>query len=162
MAAGAPGGDAIYTAVLTVHSLLRWAALVFALAAMVPPWVGWLRGAGEERNRLTGTLLVATLDAQLLAGVLLYFALSPVTRAALAHASQIRRDPASSYWALAHPLLGVAGIALAHFGQALSKRAPDARSADRRAAVFFGAAALALAAATPWPFLAVGRALWPY
>jgi hypothetical protein len=152
----------MYPAVLTVHSLLRWALLVFALAALVPPWVDWLRGTSQARSRLTGTLLVATLDVQLLAGLLLFFALSPVTRDALAHWSQIARDPAWTYWALAHPLLGITAIVLAHVGQALAKRAPDARSADRRAALFFGAAALAIAAATPWPFLAVGRPLWPY
>ncbi len=64
--------------------------------------------------------------------------------------------------AFAHPILGLTAIVLAHLGQALSKRAPDARSADRRAALLFGAAALAIVSATPWPFLAVGRPLWPY
>jgi hypothetical protein len=99
---------------------------------------------------------------QLLAGLLLYFVLSPLTQGAFGHSTSLAGVRTSGYWPLAHPLLGAAGIALAHLGQALSKRAPDARSGNRRAALFFGAATLAIAAATPWPFLPMGRPLWPY
>ncbi len=153
----------MHLAILTIHSLLRWAALVFALAAVVPPWMGWLRGSPHTQgSRHIGRLLVIVLDAQLLAGLVLYFALSPITHGALAQVARMGRGPAGGYWTFTHPRLGLAGIVLAHVGQALSKRAPDARLADRREAVFFTAAALAIAAATPWPFLPQARPLWPY
>jgi hypothetical protein len=151
----------VYLAVLHLHSLLRWAVLVLALVALASSAAGWAGNGSPRRGPRAVAWLVAALDLQLLAGLTLYFWLSPLARDGFARSSPIVQDPSASYWTLIHPLLALSAIALAHAGKVLSRHAADARSADRRATIFLGGTLLALLAATPWPFLAVGRGLWP-
>jgi hypothetical protein len=153
----------MYGFVLALHSLLRWAVLGFAAVAVAGAWSGRFAGrafgAGARRR---GALFVAALDAQFIAGILLYAWLSPHLRPALAAPAQAMRDPALRYWLVEHPSLAILGIALAHAGQALSKRAPSDEQRWRRASVLFTAALLSLLAAVPWPGLSQGRPLWPF
>jgi hypothetical protein len=151
----------MYALSLMLHSLLRWAVLALAAAAVVSAWSGWLsqRPFGPGARRI-GTLFVAALDLQLLMGLVLYGLLSPISRAALGAPGAAMRDRQSRYWLVEHPGVAVLAVVLAHLGQALSKRAQSDGQRWRRAAFFFAAAAALLAATVPWPWLAVGRPLW--
>jgi hypothetical protein len=74
----------MYLAVLTIHNVLRWFVILFGLMAAIGGFVGWLgkRPWGRGDNR-AGMLFTMVLDLQFLAGAVLYFVLSPITRGAL-------------------------------------------------------------------------------
>ena len=138
--------------VLTLHSLLRWAVLAAAAWATFSA----VRGAGRvwtRRARIPGVVLSAIADTQLLLGLALWIGLSPYA---------VTRGVSSTYWSLVHPLLGIAVVALVHVGSVRVKRGLDDGARWRAAARFYGAALLLAAAATPWPFLSIGRALLPF
>jgi len=153
----------MYTVVLALHSLVRWAVLASALFAAAVSWRGWLGGGPVTRRaRLGGVALVASADTQVLLGLLLYFFLSPFTPARLADPVRALSEPGFRYWGISHPLTGLLVAAAAHAGSVLSRRAPDDASRHRRAAIAYGLALLLAAAAVPWPFGHYGRPLWPF
>jgi len=152
----------MYSAVLALHSLLRWVVLLAALAATATALRGWLGGRPFTKGaRLSGVALVASIDLQVLLGLLLYFALSPFVRAALAHPAAAMAEPGLRYWFVEHPVPALLAAVLAHLGSVLGRRAPDDAARLRRTALAYGAALLLAAVAVPWPFVRFGRPLWP-
>ena len=132
----------MYPATLLLHSWLRWVVIVLGLVAIV-------RAAGGGRGR-SALLFTIALDVQFLAGVLLYAALSPMTRSAMENMGAAMHTPALRFWAVEHPLAMLLAVVLAHVG----------RSRPRRAAIFFTIAVLLLLAGMPWPGLPYGRPLF--
>jgi len=153
----------MYTVVLALHSTIRWIVLVAALYATATALGGWLGRLSLARPLgVSGAVLVAAADLQVLLGLALYLFLSPFSRAALSHPGAAMAEPGLRYWFLEHPLPALAAVALAHVGRVLSRRAPDDATRMRRAALAYGASLLLFAAAVPWPPLPFGRPLWPF
>ena len=151
----------MYTAVLTTHSWVRWAVLLLGVVVVVRALAGarakrpW-NAADDRASRLFGIVL----DLQFLLGLLLYFALSPITRAAMQDFGEAMRISAMRYWAVEHVLGMVVGLAFAHAGQARVRKTADRVVKHRVAAVFFILALLAIAASIPWPGTPNARPLW--
>jgi uncharacterized integral membrane protein len=140
----------IYTITLIVHSWLRWAVLGAGIAAAV---------RGSDRNDTAGKWFTILLDIQVLIGLLLYFALSPITAAALEDFGGTMKIPQMRFFAVEHVFGMVIGTALAHIGRArLRKAAPHKRS--RTALIFYGLAILIVLASIPWPGMPAGRPLF--
>jgi hypothetical protein len=141
-----------YNIVLTAHSWMRWVVVLLAVVAIARALAGarakrpW--SAADDR---AGRLFVIALDVQLLLGLTLYFALSPITRAALQDFGEAMRVSAMRYWAVEHVLGMVVGLAFAHAGQARVRKTADLVAKHRVAAVFFILAFVAIAASIPWP-----------
>jgi heme A synthase len=144
----------MYNALLLVHSVLRWAVIASGLVAAATAWrevSGWR----SVRSALVFTILI---DIQVLAGLLLYFVLSPTTRAALHNFGAAMSSDVLRFWAVEHPFGMIVGLALAHVARAKLRRASDVRQ-RRRAAVYVGVAVAVIILTTPWPFLPYGRPL---
>jgi len=73
----------MYTFVLSLHSWLRWVALVAGIAATFTTLADRAPSAGPRRADLWGLALMVALDVQMLLGLLLYFVLSPFTAEAM-------------------------------------------------------------------------------
>ena len=142
----------MYPTLLLLHSWLRWAAILLGLIATIRaiagalskrPWV-----AMDDRiSKLFGR----TLDLQMLLGLVLYFFLSPITKAAMSDFGGAMGVSAMRFWAVEHWLGMVIAIALVHVGIARAKRAPDGPGKHRTLAIFFTLAMLAILASIPWP-----------
>jgi hypothetical protein len=150
----------MYPTVLLLHSWLRWAVILLGLAAAIRALTGAARGrpwvAADDR---TSRLFVHALDLQLLLGLVLYFLLSPITKAALSDFGGAMKVSAMRFWALEHWLGMVIGITLAHIGIARARRISDGRRRHRVLAVFFVLALIAILASVPWPGTPNGRPL---
>lgn len=142
----------MYPTVLVVHSWVRWLVIVFGVWAVIDA------GRGRSRGRASLVFTIG-LDVQLLLGVLLYVALSPITHAALADMAGAMRNPVWRFWAVEHPALMILAVVFGHVGRMAGRR-PQAAGVSRAALVWFALALLAIAAATPWPFLGHGRPLF--
>ena len=145
--------DTMYVSILTVHSILRWLVVLFGVWAVVAaaraagrsPWT-----AGDMR---AGLLFVLAIDIQLLLGLTLYLAVSPVTRAAVADMAATMSSSPMRFWAVEHPAAMILAVVFAHVGRTLG-RSP---SPGRRVLIWYGLALLAILAATPWPFMPQAR-----
>jgi hypothetical protein len=142
----------MYALMLVVHSLLRWVVLAAGLVAFGRALAG-MRGrrawtVGDDR---AGQLFVGTLDLQLLIGLLLYFVLSPITRAAFQDFGAAMGSSMLRFWAVEHVFGMVVAVALAHVGRVRVRKTTDPVRRHKLAAIFFGLALVAIVATIPWP-----------
>jgi hypothetical protein len=150
----------MYTALLVLHSWLRWAVVIAGLAVLAGSATGVTRrrpwqGGDDLRIRVFTT----SLDVQFLIGIVLYGLLSPVTRSGFADMGAAMRDPILRFYTVEHIFGMVAAIALAHIGRARLRRAAEA-DRHRKALVFFGMAIVVILLSIPWPGTPGGRVLF--
>jgi hypothetical protein len=151
----------VYSATILIHSLLRWIVLLFGAAA-VGQAVGGLGGRGwSDRDERVARLFVIGYDVQVLVGLILYVAVSPITTGAFSDMGAAMRNTVTRFWAVEHLFGMIVALALAHIGRARIRRAADAARKHRAALVFFGLALLITVVSTPWPFSRVPRPYWP-
>jgi hypothetical protein len=149
----------MYSTTLLIHSWLRWAVLITGLIAVLRaltrsnrPWTPSDENAAK--------LFTITLDIQMLAGLLLYFVLSPLTRAAFSDFGGAMSVSGLRFWAVEHTLGMVVAIALAHIGLKRVRKAPNDPKRHRTAAIFFGLALVAILISIPWPGMPNARPLF--
>jgi hypothetical protein len=151
----------MYTALLTVHSYLRWLVLIVAVVAIARAIAGvssrrpW--NAGDEG---AAKWLVITLDIQLLIGLILYVFLSPFTMPAWRDIGAAMRDGATRLIVIEHPFGMLIALALAHIGKVRLRKTADLTRRHKIALVFFGLALVLMVASIPWPGRPGGRALF--
>jgi hypothetical protein len=142
----------MYGLVLIIHSWLRWAVLAAGIAAVA---------RGGTRDSSTGRWFTILLDVQFLIGLLLYFVLSPFTKAALNDFGGAMGNSQLRFFAVEHVFGMLIAITLAHIGAAKIKKAPAERR-GRMAMTFYGLALLAILASIPWPGMPAGRPLFRF
>jgi hypothetical protein len=151
----------MYTAVLVLHSLLRWVVLALGVLALVRAFGGWFgRRPWTAADKKVGLFFMISVDVQVLLGLLLYFVLSPITRAAFAQFGAAMKVKELRFWAVEHIMLMVLAVVAVHVARVLSKRATDDTARHRRVAIGFAVAMLLMLAAIPWPWMAVARPLF--
>lgn len=148
----------MYTTVLTLHSWLRWIALVTVVGTTLAALRGKTEGADSLADRW-GLFAMMALDLQLLLGVLLYLVVSPNMKPILDNFGAAMKDPALRFWAVEHTSTMFAAIALAHVGRVLARKATSSASKRTKLLVCFGLATLLMLAGMPWPGRPGGRPL---
>ena len=153
----------MYSAALTIHSLLRWIVLLAGLLAVARACAGWTSGRpwAAADNR-AGIWFTAALDLQLLAGLLLYLALSPLTQMALENVAATMQSPSLRFWSVEHPFGMVIALVLAHVGRVRIRRASTDASRHKIAAILFAIAMVAILLSSPWPGTPNARPLFPW
>jgi hypothetical protein len=151
----------MYTAVLALHSWLRWVVLLLGVLAVVRGIAGASGRRGwTPADERVGLFFTIALDVQLLIGLLLYFVFSPITRAALGDFGAAMGSSGLRFWAVEHVFGMLVGLILAHRGRSRSRKLTDPVARHRVAAIFFALALVAIAASIPWPGMPNGRPLW--
>jgi hypothetical protein len=145
----------MYSIVLFIHSWIRWIALVAGVGTTLAAIRR--RDATAERWAL---VTMATLDLQMLLGLLLYLAISPNMWEILAHFGDAMRDSTARFWAVEHITLMMGAVVAAHVGRVLARtaRTPDAKRS--RLLVAFGLATVLMILGMPWPGRPGGRPLF--
>ena len=103
----------LYSTLLTLHSWLRWLVILAGL------WAVFSAAAARSSRRTDrpGGLFTVGLDVQLVLGVLLYVAFSPITRAALTDMGAAMRDGTLRFWTAEHPALMILAVVFGHLGR---------------------------------------------
>lgn len=147
----------MYSLILFVHSLLRWFVIPAGVAVLCATAAGWRSRAewGDHHDRLQ-RLWIAILDTQLMLGLVLYFALSPLRGAFWASLPEGMHNRVLRFWGMEHPVAMVAAILLLHL---FNVRARGLEAAARHRFVFFTTLLCfaVILASIPWPFLKHGR-----
>jgi len=153
----------MYLLTLALHSLLRWAVIAAGLMA-VGRAVGGMRRRRDwtAADTSAGRWFVVALDVQLLLGLALYLALSPMTRIAFADMGAAMANSALRFWAVEHLLGMLVAVALAHVGRVRLRRTAEGSRRHRIAAIFFGLALLAILITIPWPGMPAARPLFRF
>jgi hypothetical protein len=151
----------MYSTILVVHSWLRWFTLAMATGATLNARRPVPEGATRLPGRWWDTFLMLGVDLQMLAGLILYFGLSPITQTAMANAAAAFRVPTLRYWSIEHAGAMFGALVLVRIGRVLALHAPDLSSGRRRRLICFAIALAVMLAAVPWPWLRrVGRPMF--
>ena len=133
----------LYSFLLPLHSLVRWAVVIIAVAAVGRAFYAWL--AKKEwtalDNRL-GMLFPMLLDVQVLFGLILYFFASPLTETFFQNMPAAMQNPEIRFYGIEHIFYMVLALGIAHAGRMFSRRAKEPAARHRAAALFFGLAVL--------------------
>lgn len=138
----------MYFSFVLLHSWMRWVVIVAAVLV-------FLRGARGINT--TTRLFVITLDIQMLLGLILYFALSPSTRAAFQDMGAAMSNPALRYWSVEHLVGMILAVAAAHIGRTRMRRAADDNARYKVGAMFVAIALVLILISIPWPGMPAGR-----
>jgi hypothetical protein len=151
----------MYTALLFLHSWLRWLVILAGVAALGSAAAGVSkRRAWLPADNARLGLFTHSLDLQLLIGLILYIFLSPVTRSGFENMQLTMRDPILRFFVVEHLAGMLVAIALAHVGRARVRKAVDAAARHRAVLIFIGLSMVALLLSIPWPGMPGGRELF--
>jgi hypothetical protein len=149
----------MFPIVLTIHSILRWLVILFAILALYRMYSGWIgRKSWTKSDDRAGLLFTIVFDVQVLVGIILYFFLSPTTTGFLS-GTITSRSPSVLFFGLEHVLTMVIALGVAHMGRSIARKAPTGEEKFRRASLFFTFAVVLILLAIPWPFSPVSRPL---
>ena len=138
----------MYFSFLLLHSWMRWVVIIAAVLV-------FLRGA--RGINMTTRVFVTALDIQMLLGLILYFALSPSTRAAFQNMGAAMSNPTLRYWSVEHLAGMILAVAAAHIGRTRMRRAADNDARYKIGAMFVGIALVLILISIPWPGMPAGR-----
>lgn len=148
---------------LTIHSLVRWVALILLILATVQAWRGWQsKATWTEDSKRLGLFTMITMDIQLLVGFIVFVG-SDLIKSATSNMGEAMRNPVLRFFTVEHTAMMVVAIALVHVGFARAKRGADDAQRFKAIAIFFTLALVVVVAAIPWPFrAALGRGWLPF
>jgi hypothetical protein len=149
----------MYTAVLTIHSWLRWIAIISGMGATLAVLRNRTQADDSVADRW-GLIMMMVLDTQMLLGLILYLVLSPFTAQAMQDFGAAMRTPQLRFWAVEHATTMMLAVILAHVGRVLARKAPTPSAKRMRLLVCFGLSTLLMIVGTPWPGMTNGRPLF--
>jgi hypothetical protein len=152
----------MYELVLTLHSWIRWVAILAGIVATLTVLTSTPRSASADRSDTWGLILVTALDLQMLLGLLLYLALSPTMTAIFEDFGGAMRDPVARFWAVEHITLMIVAVVLGHLGRVLGRKAATPAARRTRQIICFGLSTLLMILGTPWPGMRAGRDLFRF
>ncbi len=148
---------------LMIHSVLRWAVLLFGLWTLINALSGFFTkraySAGDNRTSL---FFMISCDIQLLLGLFLYF--NGVWFDTLkTYTKDVMANGALRFFALEHGLMMIIAWILVHIGRSTVKRSGNDVQKHKKSLIWFGIALVIILAMIPWPFRAAGiaRELFP-
>lgn len=147
----------MYTGLLHLHNLLRYAVVILLIIAVVKAFNGWFgkKPYTATDNKISLYLLISA-HLQLLIGLGLYF-ISPIVEMGLSDMGSAMKNPIARFWTVEHGLSMLIGIGIITLGRIMSKKAASDNIKHRRAAVYFALAMVLIFSAIPWPFSEIPR-----
>ena len=139
----------MYSGVLLLHSWIRWFALISVVGVTLAAVRGQVEGDRSVADRW-GSMAMMALDLQMLLGLTLYLALSPITTGALQNFSGAMQNAAVRFWVMEHSASMFVAVILAHVGRVLARKASTAGSKRTRLLICFGLAMALILIGMPW------------
>jgi len=146
----------MYTGLLHLHSVLRWAILILLLVAIYKSFTDRNK-AFTPGHKKTGLFLMICADVMLLVGLYQWitgpWGLKSIRTNGM---SVVMKNASLRFFAIEHITGMIIAILLIHAGYSYAKKdIPDAMK-HKRALLFYGLALLIILVFIPWPFRAVG------
>ena len=152
----------MYTPILTFHSWLRWITLLLAVGATVNAFRRDTDLSKRPPGRFWDVFFMMALDIQVIAGLLLYFRLSPFSTQGLNHLDLALHDSGLFFWTFVHIGVMFSANVLIRIGRVLAINAKTPESRRMRRFVAFALTTAVIVIGIPWPGLANGRPLFRF
>ena len=140
----------MYTAILIVHSYLRYALLLLVLLVVLRYVAGLLASrAWNGADEALGRWMIRVWDLQFLLGLVLYF-LSPIVQFGFANFGEAMGDAQLRQFLIEHPVLNLLAIGALHMGWIRASKAAGDRGRRVRVLLFIAVAAALVVWSVPW------------
>jgi hypothetical protein len=141
----------MYPILLKIHQIASWFLLLAAAWALVRSWRGMIFGKSWlTADKRAAFFLVLLTDLQVLAGLILYFVYSPLTRIIFSNFSATMSDTQVRFYAVEHIAVMLIALIVVHMGRANARKAQFANRKHRISAIFFTIATLLILSRIPW------------
>jgi len=141
----------MYTGLLHTHNMFRWLVLIALIITLIFAFAGWFgKKNWTKRDHVSGLVLSIFLDIQFLVGLILYFFVCSVTKAAFADFGAAMKNADLRFYAVEHILLMIIALVLVHIGRIKIKRINADWKKHRAAVIWYGISLLLILAAIPW------------
>jgi Na+/H+ antiporter NhaB len=150
----------MYATLLTLHNIARWILIVSAVILIVKTILNLVDKA-PWHNLLDRAMrwYTITIDMQLLIGLVIMFAYSPMTTSAFTQFGIAMHNPVMRFFTLIHPLLMIGALVLAHVGRSQVKKEMPDKKKYLAILLWFGLSLALLLLAIPWPYTYTARLL---
>ena len=145
----------MYEFVKSTHSSLRWVLLALLLFVIIRHWLAYLQKKNYSKmDNATAGALVGMAHLQLILGLLLYFGLSPITKAAFSDFGAAMKDPATRLILVEHFTVNIIAIVLATVVNAKNKKAITDAAKFKNMWLLNGLGLVLILSRIPWSRLA--------
>lgn len=144
----------MYTALLDLHSVLRWVILVLALVAIFKSYSGMMAGkVFSAGDRKVGLFLMIAAHTTLVVGFYLWLA-GPYGLANIRNLGfgEVMRDRVYRFYAVEHLVGMLIAIVLITLGRGAAKKSISDRAKHKRTFWYILVALVIMLATIPWPF----------
>lgn len=148
---------------LVIHSMLRWAVLLFGIWAVVNALMALISNRKySSADNKSSLFFMISCDLQLLMGLILYFT-GMWFEKVKSDMVTVMKDPAERFFAVEHAMMMIIAWLLVHIGRSMVKRADLDAQKHKRTLIYFGIALIIILLMIPWPFRPEGiaRQLFP-
>lgn len=141
----------MYEIVLFIHSWCRWLVTFALVLVFLCALKGWIQNKEFTKfDKISGITLIGATHLQFLIGLFLYFALSPITNAAMTNMGAAMKNTTLRFWGVEHIATMIIFLILVQTGYSLAKRTNNIRKKHKYLAIFSGIAIIILCAGMPW------------
>jgi hypothetical protein len=148
--------------IITIHSLIRWAILLFGFWAVINGVKGLLNKSSFSANdKRSGLFFMICCDIQLLLGLILFISNGWFDRMK-AGMGAVMKNPIDRFFTVEHGFMMILAWIFVHVGYSSVKKTTD-ENKHKKMVIFFGVALILILISIPWPFRADGvqRSLFP-
>jgi len=140
----------MYQIINTLHHYNRWLLLFAMLFVLSRTLTGWLSKKSYEKiDNIGAASMLGFAHLQLVLGLILYFALSPVVQIAFNDFGAAMKNADIRYYAVEHLITGIAGVTLIQIGRIKSKKAVESVAKHKTMFIFTSIALLLILSRMP-------------
>jgi hypothetical protein len=138
-------------AVLAVHSIVRWAVLLFGIWTVLNAITGLTtKRAFSKNDNISNLLFMIFCDIQLLFGILL-LVMGPWLDMFQFGMGEVMKNKVSRFFIIEHGVMMIIAWLLVHVGRVAVKKANEAKK-HKTMLIYFGLALFLILISIPWPF----------
>src|ERR1700709_1497112 len=139
---------------LPIHSILRWAVLLFGLWTLLNALTGVFgKRKYTSTDNKANLFFMISCDIQLLIGLILYFN-GAWFEMLKSNAKVVMENTIPRFFAVEHAVMMILAWLIVHIGRSMVKRSDTDAVKHKRSLIYFGLALIIILAMIPWPFRA--------
>jgi len=141
----------LYPVFLSIHHYLSWGVVLVLILAAGKAWKSLLfKNRWTSTDTILASLLMVGADLQLLLGIVLYAALSPVTRQAFNNFGAAIADPGIRFFAVEHIAMMVVAVIILYIVKSRVRKAQFNARKHRMSAIWYTVALALVLFSIPW------------
>ncbi|MGY3804007.1 hypothetical protein ACWNT8_08100 [Pigmentibacter ruber] len=139
--------------IVFIHSWTRWLIALLLLLVLYRSYIGWFKKSEyTKKDHIFGGVLLGLTHLQLVMGLILYFALSPISQAALNNISITMKSTVLRFWGIEHIFTMLLFVIFIQIGRIKTKKSKLSVQKYKSSAIYCTIAVILLLLGTPWTF----------